>query len=217
MATDNTPTQAWVLKGSTTSGTASAFLLRLLAHECRAWNSFISPVYATGSSNQIADFLSRSFHLSDADLLRALNSRFPHQTPWTIAIPPDPLISAMNLALSRKLPNLDYPVHEQDLIIPPGPFGQPSVATSPATHSYKTSPTPSPSSRYSLTGTGWEAWLPPVLQLKVEQWKRPFAPLVRHFPSWATKTPAYNLPANWTSGYIANCKPTRNSTHHPHV
>jgi hypothetical protein len=56
IATDNTPAQAWVQSGSPTTATPPAFLLRLLADECRTWNRSILPVYTAGTTNLIADF-----------------------------------------------------------------------------------------------------------------------------------------------------------------
>jgi hypothetical protein len=61
IATDNTPMQAWVHSGSVSTIKPPAFLLHLLAHDCRAWTSQIIPVFAPGTTNTISDFLSRSF------------------------------------------------------------------------------------------------------------------------------------------------------------
>jgi hypothetical protein len=66
VATDNTPAQAWVNAGSVSTTNSPAFLLSLVAADCRLWNSHLSPLYTPGATNQIADFLSRSFALTDA-------------------------------------------------------------------------------------------------------------------------------------------------------
>lgn len=69
IATDNSPTQAWVSKGSTSSITMPAFLLCHLAQQCRAHRFVLTPHFTPGTTNTIADFCSRSFHLSNDDFL----------------------------------------------------------------------------------------------------------------------------------------------------
>jgi hypothetical protein len=102
MSTDNTPTQAWVSSGSTSTDKAPALLLRELAHHCHDRNAALCLYYTPGSTNTLADFLSRSFALSDADLLQQLQQKFSVQPPWKLVTPPTVLLSSMNLALSRQ-------------------------------------------------------------------------------------------------------------------
>ena len=108
IATDNTAAEAWVQSGSTSIDNAAPYLLRLLAHKCRLYNSSLQPLFTPGSTNTIADLLSHSFHLSDAELLRKLNSAFPTKLPWTLATPPAYIISEVNWALSKKTPPKAY-------------------------------------------------------------------------------------------------------------
>jgi hypothetical protein len=81
MATDNTPTHAWISHGSTTSILAPAFLLSQLASDCQTRNAVLATVYTPGKSNSIADFLSLSFALSDDDVLSCLQIMAPIQPP----------------------------------------------------------------------------------------------------------------------------------------
>jgi hypothetical protein len=191
IATDNTPAQAWVQSGSPTTPTAPAFLLRLLADDCRTGNRSILPVYTAGTTNLIADFLSRSFHLNDHDLLSYMMKKFPTKKPWKLVTPTASTILAVNSALLRKLPQRAFLRLAPTPTTPLGRSGLSSATTSPAIPSYRTSQTPSHSYNYSPTDTEWERWLPPALLSKVEQWRRPFVPWGRRFPSWDSKTHGY--------------------------
>jgi hypothetical protein len=164
MATDNTPTQAWIQHGSTSTTKAPAFLLSQLANTNQTHNASVSMLFTPGATNTIADFLSRSFALSDADMLCQLNSMAPVQPQWKLATPPEHLVYTMNSALSRKLLPGESPCRESKAITTLGPSGPPSVWTSPVTRSSSPSKTPSPYYKYSLSDTAWKRWLPPPLR-----------------------------------------------------
>jgi hypothetical protein len=216
IATDNTAAAAWVRSGSTSIDNAAPYLLRLLAHECRLYNSSLQPLFTPGSTNTISDLLSRSFHLNDAELLCQLNSAFPTKLPWTLATPPASLISEVNWALSKKLPPKAYHRGEWAPTIPLGPSGQPSAATSPVIHSSKTFRTLCPSSKFSLTDTEAAHLLPPALQCNLERWKQPFTPWGRRSPHWATMIPGCSHLESWTSDSSDNFRPTQKKTR-PHL
>jgi hypothetical protein len=99
LATDNMPMAAWLTKGSTSSAGPPAYLLRHLAHDCRSHNCSMTAVFTPSSTNNIADFLSRSFSLSDHELLESLQRLTPTQPPWKLVTPPEPSIYLMNWAL----------------------------------------------------------------------------------------------------------------------
>ncbi len=190
IATD-TPAQSWLQKGSVSNVDAPAFLLSLLAHDCHLYQSHLRPVLTPGASNTIADFLLRSFHLSDVDLLQNIPQLGPMKIPWKLVTPPAAWVSSLNLVLSRKLPPKESPMVLAQPPQPPGQSGALSAVTLHATRSSKTFPTPCPSSRYSLTATELEHYLPPVLKLDLARWKQPFEPWGRRLPSWDTRTPGY--------------------------
>ncbi len=81
IATDNTPAAAWVTKGSPTMVGPPTFLLRQLALESRKHNAALTALYTPGTTNIIADFLSRSFHLTDDELFYHLQHLEPIQPP----------------------------------------------------------------------------------------------------------------------------------------
>jgi hypothetical protein len=215
IATDNTPTQAWVAKGSTTSTGPPAFLLRLLAQDCRAAGSEITPAYTAGSTNTIADFLSRSFALDDAALLQTIQHRFPIQPPWKLATPPTSILSATNWALSKQLPPWEYRLDGPLPPTPAGTFGQNSACPWHATPSSQDTTTRFPSCKYSLTDIEWEPLLPPSLQSRLARWKAPFVPWARPWPHWGSSIPDYNRMGNWIYDYSGNYNITQKRTHHP--
>jgi hypothetical protein len=208
LATDNTPTQAWVNKGSVSTTKSPAFLLSLLAADCRRWNSHLSPLYTAGATNHIADFLSRSFTLTDAELLVRLNDMAPVQPPWKLATLPASWVSKMNCALSRQPQLLEFQPALQELQTHTGPSGVPSAKTSVVTPSYSPSMTQCPSSKFSLAATEWEPYLPPILRSNLAQWRVPYVPWGRRSPHWASAIPDFSRPVSWISAYSDNYKHT---------
>jgi hypothetical protein len=213
VATDNKSAQAWVNSGSPTTITAPAYLLRLLAQYCRSNNVSVQAVYTPGSTNTVADLLSRAFHLSDSELLSELDRLAPSKQPWKLVTLPVPLISQVNSALSKRLPQEVSPPPVRAPRTQHGPFGANFVSAWHATPSYKTSKSPYRCSRFSLTDIEWEKWLPLALRSKVEQWRQPFVPWGRRSPHWATEIPGCSPRENWIFDYSANCRPTQRTTH----
>jgi hypothetical protein len=175
-----------------------------MAQTCRSHNSALSAVYNPGKTNHIADFLSRSFHLSDDELLQYLNTWVPIKPHWKLVTPMASTISSMNLALSKKLSPLESLRAGRVPITPRGLFGQNFATPWPKTLSSQTLVTQSRSYKYSLQDTEWEQWLPPALTSKLERWRVPFEPWGRHLPHWDSQIPACNIRENWTYAYSAN-------------
>jgi hypothetical protein len=212
LATDNSATQAWITKGSVSTDKPPAFLLRLLAQHCRLWNARLSSVFVNGETNTIADLLSRSFHLLDAQLLRHLQSLFPTKQPWRLVTPPTPLVSQVNCAILSKLPGLEYQLLESPAMTQPGHLGLSSVI--PSTKTFGSCPlkTHCPSYKSMLPDTEWERLLPQDLRSKLAQWRQPFVPWGRYSPHWATRTPGCRTPEKLTSGYIGSYRPITKPT-----
>jgi hypothetical protein len=142
-ATDNTPTQAWVTRGSPTSNQAKAFLLHTLRRVCHAHNLSMVACFTPGWSNSLADFCSRSWHLSDDQLLAAVNCRFPVQPFWTLAHPEKGQLSRTISALSRKLPLEASPPRAPTAPTQAGSSGNRSASPSLKTQPWLTLQTPS--------------------------------------------------------------------------
>jgi hypothetical protein len=144
----------------------------------------VKAIHIPGETNTIADFLSRSFHLSDAAVLHHLNSAT--QQSWTLAHPPTELVSTMTSLLCSTGSPTVFPLRDPQPTNTPGTFGTPSVLPSIYTPYYKTSAIPSLPYNCLPTGIGREAWLPVGLKLALEPWRRPFAPWGRRSPHWGT-------------------------------
>jgi len=215
-ATDNTPTQAWVTRGSPTSTQAKAFLLHTLGCICRARNMSTVACFIPGLSNSLADFCSCAWHLSDNQLLAAVNCRFPVQPSWTLAHPEkDQLLKTISV-LSRKLPLEASPPCAPTAPTQAGLSGNRSASPLLKTQPWLTLQTPSHSCGYSPTATELAPWLPPVLASALAQWRTPFEPWGRRSPHWAALAHACNRPEDWICAYTDFSKLTQRKMTHPH-
>ncbi len=188
LATDNTPTQAWIAAGSVSTVKAPSFLLRRLAQDCRLANATLTSIAVPGLSNTIADLLSRSFTLPDAEILARVQTQFPIQPPWRLVTPPEALACEVNSALLSRLPDMEFHPLELPVKTLPGEHGPTSATHYTKIHGCPTWKTPYPSYKSMLRDIEWAQWLPPALLSRLERWKLPFAPLVRRSPHWATLT-----------------------------
>eukprot|EP00804_Cyclotella_cryptica_P003097 CCRYP_006083-RD/>CCRYP_006083-RD protein AED:0.24 eAED:0.14 QI:0/0/0/1/0/0/2/0/290 len=119
---DNQNTTFWERKGSTTTDSAPAYLLRLFGIHQRFHRYVPRFDYIAGPSNPIADSLSRDFHLSMSDLISRLTHLFPQTAGYQVWTPPSKLVSAIISALRRKQSPKEYL-----LVVPKNP--SPTTAT----------------------------------------------------------------------------------------
>jgi hypothetical protein len=183
-ASDNTATVTWTSKGSTSSTAARALLLRWLATLTRRHTFTLQPVFTPGSTNQIADCCSRSFHLSDQDFLNHINRRFPIHNGWKLAHPPKGLVSHMTLTLSGEM--LPWASPDPDRTPPPtlGPSGSASARPSTSIPLASQKPTLCQYFKSLPIATATERFLPASLRSVAAQWGTPFEPLGRRWPTW---------------------------------
>eukprot|EP00804_Cyclotella_cryptica_P016988 CCRYP_001919-RB/>CCRYP_001919-RB protein AED:0.20 eAED:0.20 QI:0/-1/0/1/-1/1/1/0/330 len=119
---DNLNTTFWERKGSTTTDSAPAYLLRLFGIHQRFHRYVPRFDYIAGPSNPIADSLSRDFHLSMSDLISRLTHLFPQTAGYQVWTPPSKLVSAIISTLRRKQSPKEYL-----LVVPKNP--SPTTAT----------------------------------------------------------------------------------------
>jgi len=212
-ASDNTPAVAWCNKGSTSSAGANAHLLRWLAHLTRQSRLTLQPISVPGTSNTIADFISRSFSLSDQDLQNELNSRFPYQHAWQIAHPTPEHEQYLISALSKTTWQQRCATPGKEGIEPQRPCGTPSATPCTSTPPCPTVTTRSQRYSSSPIDTALESLLPAALVSAVKRWGMPFVPWGRRSPSWDCQTPASRQRGNWTSAFPNSLPPTTNQTH----
>jgi hypothetical protein len=99
MLCDNTPAVSWQTKGSRTTVSAGAYLLRLQALHQRFHRYVPLHTHIVGTANKMADVCSRAWHLSDSELLTYFNYTFPQPLCWKICQVPPPMLSALTSAL----------------------------------------------------------------------------------------------------------------------
>jgi hypothetical protein len=160
-ATDNLATMFWSRKGSTTSTGPPARLLRMAAIHQRFHRYLNLKDYLPGKRNTMADDASRLLSLSDADLLTYFNSTYPQSKPWVLWTPPKPFLSAVTMALRRQTSPTELFLHVPQPLLDIGVPGAPSARGRAWTLPFKSSKTPSPSSKFSSADTV-PAKLPPA-------------------------------------------------------
>jgi hypothetical protein len=196
IASDNTPTVAWLTKGSTTSNGPPAYLLRLLTQSRRNRRYQVSSFFLPGSTNTIADCCSRLFSLPDGDFVDYMNKYHPVQPSWTLVQPSNATLLATNSALCRRLLPLESPPVDIIPAAPLGIYGSNSAHPYTMTPTCNTSQTPYPSYKSSLIDTPPASWLPVAVQSALAQWRVPFEPWGRRWPHWAAPIQDCNRLAN---------------------
>jgi hypothetical protein len=189
-ATDNTPTLFWHRRGSISTNTTPAYLLRLQALHQRFHRYVPTHSYLPGPLNCMSDDASRRWDLSDDELLTHFDSVYPQPTPWRIYHPTSAMLSAVTSALRRqRLPP------ESFLAAPPPLTDNGSAGRISATRSHwilpsRRSPIRSPSCKSMPTAIAPEN-SPPVIALSaLEQWRTPSVPLGRRSRQWGPRTAA---------------------------
>jgi len=187
LGTDNSATQAWIKNGSISTTSAPAHLLRQLALTSRQHDARLTATHVAGDTNLIADLLSRSFHLSDSQLLTLVQHTWPVKPHWKLVTPPEHWVSAVNSALSRTLPASGSARPDSKATIHPGILGLPSAIPSTKIPGCNKLTIPCHSYKSMLSDIAWETLLPPALRSKLGQWRQPFVPWARRSPHWDTK------------------------------
>lgn len=99
---DNLNTTFWERKGSTTTDSAPAYLLRMFGIHQRFHRYVPRFDYLPGKSNPIADALSRIFNMPVSDIISQLAHLFPQTAGYQVWTPRSELVSAIISALHRK-------------------------------------------------------------------------------------------------------------------
>jgi hypothetical protein len=99
---DNTATVHWAARGSVSTDSVAAYLLRLQALHQRCFRYTATTSHIPGTVNQMADILSRRWDLSDEALLTFFDRAFPQAYPWKLCQLRPPMNSAVIAALSTQ-------------------------------------------------------------------------------------------------------------------
>jgi hypothetical protein len=185
---DITPTVAWQTKGSTTTVSAPAYLLRLQALHQRFHRYHSSSFFVPGKLNAMADDCSRLWHLSDAQLVSHFNLHYPQTACWRLVHPKPVMLSSVTSAMRRRRPEPASFLHEPIPTTIAGKSGPTFATISSSTLGLPAQPTPSYSYK-SLPNAIAQASLPPVASLSsLARWKAPYVRWDRPLRAWGPWT-----------------------------
>jgi len=199
-ATDNAATLFWARKGSVTTTSPTATILRHLSLHQR-FHRFVNQLdFVAGTSNSMADAASRLFHLDDREFLTFFNSTFPQTIPWRLCTLPPKLISAGISALHMQTCSPESFLPRLKPLRPSGPCGPTSATPYPSTLPFKTLPIRSLSSKSSLTATAEALSTPAADPSAVAPLKVPYVALGKRLRLWGPRTLASTPMARSTIG-----------------
>jgi hypothetical protein len=214
---DNAATVAWQKKGAASTSGPVAYLLRLHALHQRHHRYIPLHDFIPGVANVLSDQCSRHFHITDTELLAHLNSSFPQTMPWQIYHLRRETLSALILALSRKIPVLGSLINVPAQRMRIGAVGKSSAWRTTSTRSSITATIPSPSSKSLHNGIEMAARLPCTMPSELEQWKMPSVRWARRSPNWGPGTSGKMPSARLTSVSHVNFDATSRKTPPPPV
>jgi hypothetical protein len=194
--TDNLATLYWARRGSVTTTSPTATILRQQALHQRFHRYIGLKDYIPGTTNALADAASRLFHLDDAAFLTYFNQHHPQTQPWRLyRLNPGMIssgISALRTKKSTKVSFLQTPRPP----LPTGPIGAPSATPYTWILPSKTSRIPSPSSKSSRIVSATDKSTQATVPSAAGPLKVPYAALAKRSRAWGPRTPATLSKAN---------------------
>jgi hypothetical protein len=194
--TDNLATLYWTRRGSVTTTSPTATLLRQQALHQRFHRYVGLKDYIPGDSNSMADEASRLFHLDDHAFLTHFNQHYPQALPWRLYRLPPAMHSSGILALRNKMSPMESFLRMPKPPLPTGRTGMRSVKPYISILPYKTSRIPYRTSKSSPTATGMATSTPAGAPCVAEPWKVPYAALAKRSLVWGPRIPATPHRAN---------------------
>ena len=187
---DNLNTTFWERKGSTTTNSPPAYLLRLFGIHQRYHRYVPRFDYLAGLSNHVADALSRDFHLSMGQVFSQLSPFLSQQRGYQVWTPPSAFVSAIITALLRK-----QSPRESLLVVPPPPSGN-GTSGSPSAMSWASTPFSKPSKTkfqsYKSSSTEFVSanLRPAEIKSSLDRLKITYGQLHRRSSHWGPTIPA---------------------------
>jgi len=185
--TDNLNTMFWERKGSCTTDSSPAYLLRLFGIHQRYHRYISRHDYQPGLSNKMADDASRLFHLSDSAFLEYFNTTYPQPQSYKLVSPRPETISSVISALHKKTCNVESLLVEPPPPLPTGQSGSSSVIKWASTPYSKPSATKYPSFKSSSTAFDMESVRPIGIRSSLEQLKSTYGQLRRRTSPWGPR------------------------------
>lgn len=186
---DNLNTTFWERKGSTTTYSAPAYLLRLFGLHQRFHRYVPRFDYLPGKSNVLADVFSRDFHLPWPELYSQHSHLFPQKNGYQVWTPPPELVSAIISALQKKQCDRESVLVEPPAPSPTGISGQPSAVSWASIPFSKPSRTKFQSYKSSSTEFVPENLQPTEIKSSLDRLKITYGRLRRRSYPWVKTTP----------------------------
>ena len=188
-ASDNKAAVSWATKGSSTTASARAYLLRLNALHQRHHRYVPRAHFIPGAVNSMADDASRLWHLGDNELLTHFNLHYPQPTSWTLQRLTPAMASALTGALFKQ-PHVPASLcSAASPLIPLSASGRPFVKISASHPASQTAPrTESLFYNCSPSATVLAPLPPAVAPCDLAQWRTPYAVWDRRSPGWGPRT-----------------------------
>ena len=187
---DNLSTTFWERKGSTSTNSPPAYLLRLFGMHQRFHRYVPRFDYISGPSNPIADSLSRNFALNWTNQLSDIASFIPQHALPQVWTPSKQVTSAVISALLRKQSSKESLLVEPKVQSPHGKSGkslQVSWASTPFSKPTATKYSSYKSSPYEFTAENYQ---PVEIPSGLDRLKITYGTLRRRSSTWGPKTHA---------------------------
>ena len=187
---DNLNTTFWERKGSTSTDSAPAYLLRLFGIHQRYHRYVPRFDYIAGSSNYVADALSRDFQLSWPQIVSQLSPYLSQKRGYQVWTPTSEFVSVIISALLRK-----QSPRESLLVVPKPPSGNGRNGSTSAL-SWASTPFSKPSrtkfQSYKSSSTEFvsENLLPTEIRSGLDRLKITYGRLHRRSYQWGPTIPA---------------------------
>jgi len=186
---DNQPAISRCQKGSTTSDSAAAYLLRVNSLHQRYHRYLGRYNHISGPANSMADDSSRLFHLSDPAFLSYFQQRYPQAKRWRLCHLRPAMHSTLTCALHKQ--RVAPPLYLNDAThkIGLGKFGKLSAWSSKSPPSSTMLTTRSLSSKSSPSDIVTADCPKARSAFDLVPWSKPYVTLGRRFPAWGPLTP----------------------------
>ena len=186
--TDNLCTLFWDRKGSVTTTSPTATILRQQALHQRFHRYVKLRDYIPGPENCMADDASRLFHLSNHAFLSHFNFTYPQSRPWRLFQLHPQTLSAATSALQHKKSPVEWYLHDPAKPSHIGKNGRSSATNKPFPPPSRGSPTPSPSFKSLPTVSATDSSTQHTEKSVAARSKMPYAASAKRLLQWGPRT-----------------------------
>ena len=168
-----------------------------------------------GVKSGMDDSTSCLWHLLDTKLTQFFDHRFLQDRSWQLYRHTNAPCQHTTTMLHATACHRGYKPSVSKLARPPDGSGLVSTSGYAPRHTYPTSMTPPPSSKYLHTAPALASWNQAAAVTRNVFTTTTFAQLVRYFPQWGVSTPEWTTWDASTFAYAGNLTTTNAKTLHP--